>query len=65
MEDEWVVIARYGDDVKCQIAIDQLHNNNIEAVAVDKRDWNYKFGDIELFVHRDNVIAAMEIIKDL
>ncbi len=65
MEDEWVVVARFGDDVKSQIAIDQLHNNSIEAVAVDKRDWNYKFGDIELYVHRDNVIPAMEIIKDL
>jgi hypothetical protein len=65
MEDEWVVIARFGDDVKSQIAIDHLHNNNIEAVAVDKRDWNYKFGDIELYVHRDNVIPALAIIKDL
>jgi Holliday junction resolvase-like predicted endonuclease len=65
MEHEWVVIARFFDDVKCQIAVDQLHNNEIEAVAIDKRDWNYRFGEIELCVHRDNVIAAKEIIKDL
>ncbi len=65
MEDEWVVIARFFDDFKCQIAIDQLHNSEIEAVALDKRDWNYRFGEIELYVHRDNVIAAKAIIKDL
>jgi hypothetical protein len=65
MEDEWVVIASFFDDVKCQIAIDQLHNSEIEAVALDKRDWNYRFGEIELYVHRDNIIAAKAIIKDL
>ena len=65
MEVEWVVIARFGDDVKCQMAVDLLQNNDIEAVAIDKRDWLYRFGDIELCVHRDNVIAAKIIIKDL
>lgn len=65
MENEWVAIADFVDDVKAQIAIDLLINNGIEAVAIDKRDRNYRFGYIELCVHRDNVIAAKEIIKDL
>jgi hypothetical protein len=65
MENEWVVIARYFDDVKSQIAVDMLINEGIEAVAIDKRDRNYKFGEIEICVHRDNVILAKKIIKDL
>lgn len=65
MENEWVVIAGFYDDVKSQIAIDLLINNGIEAVAIDKRDRIYGFGEIELCVHRDNVIAAKKIIKDL
>jgi hypothetical protein len=65
MENEWVVIANFIDDVKVQLAIDLLINNGIEAVAVDKRDRNYRFGEIEICVHRDHVIAAKEIIKDL
>lgn len=65
MENEWVVIANFTDDVKAQIAIDMLINNGIEAVAVDKRDRNYKFGEIEVCVHRDYVIEAKEILKDL
>jgi hypothetical protein len=65
MENEWVVIANFTDDVKAQIAIDMLINNGIEAVAVDKRDRTYKFGEIELCVHRDYVIEAKEILKDL
>lgn len=65
MRNEWVVIARFTDDLRCQLAVDRLTSNDIEAVAVDKRDSIYKFGEIDLCVHRDWVIIAKEIIKDL
>jgi hypothetical protein len=65
MENEWVVIAGFTDDVKSQIAVDRLLDSGIDAVAIDKRDRIYKIGEIELFVHRDNVLLAKEIIKDL
>ncbi|MDX9902595.1 MAG: hypothetical protein RB288_00775 [Bacteroidales bacterium] len=65
MENEWVVIAGFTDDVKSQIAVDRLLDSGIDAVAIDKRDRIYRIGEIELFVHRDNVLFAKEIIKDL
>lgn len=65
MENEWVVIARFTDDVRSQVAVERLLSSGIDAVAVDKRDRIYRIGDIELFVHRDNVLRAKEIIKDL
>ncbi len=65
MENDWVVIAGFADDIRSQIAVDRLLSNGIDAVAVDKRDRVYKFGEIGLFVHRDNVLIAKEIIKDL
>ena len=65
MEREWVIIARFTDDVRSQIAVDRLLVNGVEAVAVDKRDSNYKLGEIQIYVHRDNVIIAKEIIKDI
>jgi len=65
MENEWVVIARFTDDVKSQVAVGRLMSNGIDAVAVDKRDRIYRIGEIEIFVHRDNVLRAKEIIKDL
>jgi hypothetical protein len=66
MENEWVVIARLTDEFICQIAIELLRDNGIEAVALDKREKIYRSGgDIELCVHRDNVIMAKEIIKDI
>ena len=66
MESEWVVIAGYADEFICQIAVDLLIDNGIEAVAIDKREKIYGInGVIELCVHRDNVIVAKEIIKDI
>jgi len=65
MENEWVAIAGFTDDVKSHIAVDRLLASGIDAVAVDKRDRVYRIGEIELFVHRDNVLRAKEIIKDL
>lgn len=65
MENEWVVIAGFTDDVKSQIAVERLLTSGIDAVAVDKRDSIYKIGEIEVFVHRDSVLIAKEIIKDL
>jgi hypothetical protein len=65
MDNDWVVIASYSDDLKSQLAVDTLLTNGIDAVAVDKRDSNYKFGEIMLYVHRDTVILANNLIKDL
>lgn len=65
MENEWVVIAGFTDDVRSQIAVERLLTNGVDAVAIDKRDSIYRIGEIEIFVHRDNVLIAKEIIKDL
>ena len=65
MENEWVAIAGFTDDIRSQIAVERLLTNGVDAVAVDKRDSIYKIGEIEIFVHRDNVLIAKEIIKDL
>jgi len=66
MENDWVTIARFSDGVMCQLAVDRLMVNNIEAVSIDKRESIYKVdGYIELCVYRDNVIAALDMIKDL
>ncbi len=65
MENEWVVIAGFTDDVRSHIAVERLLTSGIDAVAVDKRDSIYRIGEIEVFVHRDNVLIAKDIIKDL
>jgi hypothetical protein len=65
MENEWVVIAGFTDDVRSQVAVARVLTSGIDAVAVDKRDSIYRIGEIEVVVHRDSVLIAKEIIKDL
>ena len=65
MENDWVIIASFVNELNCQLAVERLAGEDIEAVVFDRRDTMYKFGEIDLFVHRDNVIKAKETIKDL
>lgn len=65
MENEWVIVASFKDEVSCQIAVDILAEADIESVAFDRRDSMYKIGEIDLFVHRDFVIVAKQTLKDI
>jgi hypothetical protein len=41
-----------------------LSDHNIHSFIVNKQDSAYKFGDIELYVHRDHVIRAKMLIRE-
>ena len=41
-----------------------LSEHNIHSFIVNKQDSAYKFGDIELFVHRDHVIQGNMLIRE-
>ena len=41
-----------------------LSDHNIQSFIVNKQDSAYKFGEIELFVHRDDVIKAKMLIRE-
>ncbi len=64
MEKEWVVIFSSTDAIHTEIARQSLEQMEIDAVIINKMDSNYGFGKIELYVHRDNVIRAKQILKD-
>ena len=41
-----------------------LNDHNIHSFIVNQQDSAYKFGDIELFVHRDDVMKAKMLIRE-
>ena len=41
-----------------------LEDHHIASFIVNKQDSAYKFGDIELFVHRDDVMKAKMLIRE-
>jgi hypothetical protein len=64
VEKEWVMVFESHDEMQVESARQELERNEIDAVIINKQDRAYKFGQIELYVHRDNVLHAKQILKD-
>ena len=64
MEKEWVKIFVALDELQIEFARQELERWEIDSVVVNKQDRVYKFGQLELYVHRDNAIRAKQILKD-
>ena len=59
-----VHIYSIGNLYRAELIRQMLSDHNIQAFLVNKQDSAYKFGDIELFVHRDHVIRAKLLIRE-
>jgi hypothetical protein len=65
MEKEWVKIFEAPDELQIEMARQVLERIEIDSVIINKKDRAYGFGQMELFVHRDNAIRAKQALKDL
>lgn len=64
MEKELVHIYSSGKPYLAELVRQMLGENNIQSFIVNKQDSAYKFGELELFVHRDHVIRAKMLIRE-
>jgi len=48
---------------KVEIAKAVLADNGIDSVIVNKQDSSYLVGDVELHVHPDDAVQAIQIIE--
>jgi len=46
------------------MAKQMLADHNIQCFLVNKQDSAYKFGEVELYVYRDDVIRAKKLIQE-
>jgi hypothetical protein len=65
MEKEWVKIYEASEELQTELARQTLERIEIDSVIINKQDRTYKFGGIELYVHRDNAIRAKQALKDI
>ena len=65
MEKEWVKIFEASEELQVELARQLLERVEIDSVIFNKQDRVYKFGGIELYVHRDNAILAKQALKDM
>ncbi len=65
MEREWVRIFESSSEALIEMSRQLLEEDGIDSVAINKKDSFYNFGEIELYVHRDNVIRAKQVLKNI
>ena len=59
-----VHILSLSQPYKAEMARQMLADHNIQSFLVNKQDSAYKFGVVELYVNRDNVIRAKKLIQE-
>lgn len=64
MEENLVNIYSSAQPYTAELVRQMLVDNNMAAFLVNKQDSTYKFGEIELYVNRDDVIRAKMLIKE-
>ncbi|MCP9763673.1 putative signal transducing protein [Lacihabitans soyangensis] len=61
----WVTVFKEKDRMRAELLKNELENNNIESVILDKVDHNYPvLGIVEIKVLESNQILAEHIIND-
>ena len=65
MEKDWVSIFITDQEFLAELARVVLEENDIENVIMNQKDKSYQFGEIEVYVHRDNAIRAKYLLKEL
>lgn len=64
MENDLVHIYSSGQPYVAELVRQMLTDKNIQSFIVNKQDSAYKFGELELYVHRDHVIRAKMLIRE-
>lgn len=64
MEANLVHIYSSGQPYQAEMVRQMLSDHNIQSFLVNKQDSAYKFGDVELYVNRDDVIRAKKLIQE-
>jgi hypothetical protein len=64
MEKDWALIASFGLAAIAELKKAVLETCGIPAIIVNKSDSSYHFGEVELYVKRDDVIRAKRILDE-
>ncbi len=64
MEKDWGKVFSTADRFKAEIVKGILDQKHINCVLIDKKDSTYgTFGEVEVYVQRDNVLLATNVIS--
>ena len=64
MEKDWVIAYATNQLYQADIFKKVLSDHNIESIIINKQDTNYKFGDVEVYVKRDQILRAKKLVQE-
>jgi hypothetical protein len=65
MSNHFNKIYTTSNPINAEIIQQMLKENDIESVTLNKRDSSYQaFGVIEIYCHTDQVVSALQLIKN-
>lgn len=66
MEENWKLIRSFNKVYLAEIAKEVLEDNGIFSVIINKQDASYlSFGDIEIYVEKENEVQSKALLKEL
>ena len=64
MEKDWVIVYTTNKMYQTELFRELLADNDIESFVINKQDSSYKFGNIEVYVKRNNILKAKMLVKE-
>lgn len=65
MEQDWQLVYSAKSAIDAEMVRGMLENVGIEAVVMNKQDSSYLFGDVEVYVSKEQAEKAADIIKNV
>ncbi len=65
MDNDWVKIYESSKQYEAEIISGMLEENEIECIIMNKQDSVYLFGEIELYVKREEILRAKTLIQNI
>jgi hypothetical protein len=62
MFDNWVLVYSSAQLYEAEMIKDIMADNGIECVIMNQQDSVYKFGDIDLYVPKDDAFRAKQLL---
>jgi hypothetical protein len=64
MEKDWVVVYTTNKIYQAEIFRELLGDHEIDSIIINKQDSSCKFGNIEVYVRRNNILKAKMLVKE-
>jgi predicted MarR family transcription regulator len=64
MDKNWAIIFSCGNLQEAELIKNLLVHNEIQSVIINHQDSLYKFGDIAVYVNREDAVKAKYVLKE-